>query len=131
MIKNLLILFFLFYCTSSFSYSDTQIECRDRTGTVLIDIYLDSISNFNRLEVRNLRNGFYSFSTPRETVFRCSENFKCYLSNDNFYDFFMRIDKKDVTENTARFIVIYFEIRNFRTGGISNEFLNCTKFYVK
>lgn len=129
MFKKLVTL--LFFCYVMSSHADSQFDCRDRTGTVLVDIYIDTITNFNRLETRNLRNGFYSFSYPSETFFRCNPNYKCYLSNDGFHEFFMRLEKRDILENTARFTTIYFEVRNFRTNRIGNEFLNCTKFYVK
>jgi hypothetical protein len=129
MLRKIIILAFFFYVTSA--NADSQFECRERTGTVIVDLYLDTFTNFNRMEIRNLRTGFYSFSYPRETRLRCSVNHKCYLSNDGTHEFFLRLDKRDVLENTARFTSIYFEVRNFRTNRIGNEFLNCTKFYVR
>jgi hypothetical protein len=127
MIKKIVILIFCFYVASSHAW--VQFDCRDRTGSVLVDVFLDKFSSFNRMETRNLRTGFYSFSYPREIISRCSSNYKCFISNDGIHEFFLRVDSRDILGSPNRFTTLYLEVRNYRTNRVGNEFLNCTKFY--
>jgi hypothetical protein len=127
MIKKIAILFFCFYVMSARAW--VHFDCTDRTGYVLVDTYLDKFSRFNRLEVRNLRTNFYSFSYPREVLARCSSSYKCFFSNDGLHEFFIRVDARDLNPSPNRFSRLYLEIRNYRTNRIISEFLNCNKFY--